>query len=140
MLFTKILVAVDGSRHSLAAAHYARGIARTQMAEIILFHCPGTLPNIIGGEQREDLETILKEKGSELLEPFRLLMNEFDILFTEIVQVGNPANKLIAAAEDNKVDLIVMGSRGLTDLEGLFIGSVTHSVLQNTCCPVLIAR
>ncbi len=140
MLFTKILVAVDGSRHSLAAAHYARGIARTQKAEIILFHCAGTLPNIIGGEQRESLLRILEEEGLALLEPFRLLMNEFDVPFIEIVQVGNPANRLVAAAEDNKVDLIVMGSRGLTDLEGLFIGSVTHSVLQNTCCPVLIAR
>lgn len=140
MLFTKILVAVDGSRHSLAAAHYARGIARTQKAEIILFHCAGALPNIIGGEQRESLQRSLQEEGFALLEPFRLLMNEIDVPFTEIVQVGNPAHRLVAVAQDNKVDLIVMGSRGLTDLEGLFIGSVTHSVLQNICCPVLIAR
>ncbi len=140
MLFTKILVAVDGSRHSTTAALYARGIARTQKAEIILFHCPGNLPRIIGGAQREDLERNLREEGLSLLEPFRVAMNEFDVPYSEIVQVGNPANRLLAAAENNKVDLIVMGSRGLTDLEGLFIGSVTHSVLQRTCCPVLIVR
>ncbi len=140
MLFTKILVAVDGSKHSESAAQYAKGIARTQKAEIVLFNCPGHIPTIVGGTHREDLKKSLLEEGNALLEKFRIIMNESDVPFTEVVKTGNTADVLAGVADDMGVDLIVMGSRGLSDLEGMLMGSVTHSVMQRTSCPVLLIR
>ncbi len=140
MLFKKILVAVDGSKHSDKAAQYARGVARTQGAELMLLHCPGNIPRIIGGSAREKLEKDLLEEGRKLIENYKNLCDGFNVCYTIEVRTGDPANVLIKYAEENGVDLIVMGSRGLTDLEGLLMGSVTHHVLQRTCCPVLIVR
>ncbi|MCP4755050.1 MAG: universal stress protein [Proteobacteria bacterium] len=52
-----------------------------------------------------------------------------------------PAGSVIPnVAEIEKSSMIVMGSRGLTDLEGLFLGSVTHRVLHLAPCPVLVGR
>lgn len=140
MLFKKILVAVDGSKHSDKAAQYARGVARTQNAELVLLHCPGNIPRLIGGAAREKLQQDLEEAGRQLVANYQNLCEGFNVCYTIEVKIGDPANVLIKYAEENGVDLIVMGSRGLTDLEGLLLGSVTHHVLQRTCCPVLIIR
>ena len=140
MLFKKILVAVDGSKHSDKAAQYARGVARTQNAELVLLHCPGNIPRLIGGAAREKLQQDLEEAGRQLVANYQNLCEGFNVCYNIEVKIGDPANVLIKFAEENGVDLIVMGSRGLTDLEGLLLGSVTHHVLQRTCCPVLIIR
>lgn len=43
---------------------------------------------------------------------------------------GDPTAEIIAAANDNKADVIVMGRRGIGALRGLLIGSVSHKVMQ----------
>jgi len=140
MLFKRILVAVDGSDHAAKAAQYARGMARTQGAELVLLHCPGNIPRLIGGAALEQLRKDLEAEGEELVKEYRSLCDGYDVCYTIEVRIGDPANVLIRYAEENDMDLIVMGSRGLTDFEGLLLGSVTHNVLQRTCCPVLIIR
>jgi len=140
MLFTKILVAVDGSKHAHKAAEYARGVARTQKADLELIFCPGHIPTLVGGSAREKLEKELHEEGLKIIDQFADLCEGYDVCYNRIVKTGNPADVIIKHAEDNGFDLIVMGSRGLSDLEGIILGSVTHHVLQRTCCPVLIIR
>ena len=53
---------------------------------------------------------------------------------------GLVANQIVSIGTENDVDLIVMGSRGLSDIAGVFLGSVAHKVLHLARCPVLIAR
>ena len=53
---------------------------------------------------------------------------------------GLAANQIVSIGAENGVDLIVMGSRGLSDVAGMFLGSVAHKVLHLAKCPVLIAR
>lgn len=66
---------------------------------------------------------------------------EADGLTTEIeVRHGDPAHEIIRAATDWEADLIVMGTRGLTGLQRLLLGSVARKVLQHAPCSVLIAR
>jgi nucleotide-binding universal stress UspA family protein len=58
----------------------------------------------------------------------------------QLVERGGVAEEIIRFVDEHGPDLLVMGSRGLTDLEALVKGSVTHQVLANVVCPVLIAR
>jgi nucleotide-binding universal stress UspA family protein len=57
----------------------------------------------------------------------------------EVVR-GNPTVEIIAFAERNEVDLIVMGSRGLSPIDGVVMGSVSERVLRGAPCPVTIVR
>ncbi|MFR0875738.1 MAG: universal stress protein [Bilophila wadsworthia] len=58
----------------------------------------------------------------------------------KIVLHTSTAEGIIETAEDMKCDLIVMGSRGRSDIEGLLLGSVTHKVLTLATVPVLVVR
>lgn len=53
---------------------------------------------------------------------------------------GHPAEAIAEAAEQIGADLIVMGTRGLTDFQGMFMGSVSHKVLHVAQCPCLLVR
>jgi nucleotide-binding universal stress UspA family protein len=53
---------------------------------------------------------------------------------------GDPATCILAAAEDQKADLIVMGTRGLSALKGLFVGSVSHKVNYLSKCTCITVK
>jgi len=53
---------------------------------------------------------------------------------------GHAAKEIVDTARTEGSDLIVMGSRGLSDIAGLFVGSVTHQVLRLAHIPVLVVR
>jgi len=53
---------------------------------------------------------------------------------------GDPASAILAAAEEQKSDLIVLGTRGLSDLKGLFVGSVSHKVSHLATCTCVTVK
>ena len=63
-----------------------------------------------------------------------------DIPVEELYEVGSPGPVLLNMAEDNGIDLVVMGSRGLGPLKGIFMGSVSSYMVSRSKCPVLIVK
>ena len=59
---------------------------------------------------------------------------EHDLLF------GNPADEIVEFAKQKQIDLIVMGSRGLSDIKGLFLGSVSHKVSHLAECTCITVK
>jgi nucleotide-binding universal stress UspA family protein len=53
---------------------------------------------------------------------------------------GEPGPEIVKYANENKVDLIVLGSRGLNALQELVLGSVSHKVAKRAHCPVMIVK
>jgi nucleotide-binding universal stress UspA family protein len=60
--------------------------------------------------------------------------------YEAVLENGKPAEVILALAEQNESDLIVVGSRGFGDLKSLILGSVSHKVLQTAECPCLIIK
>ncbi len=136
----RILLPVDGSSHSQRAAEYAAGLARTYGASLILVHCHQSFPNLLGEPYFQDAVTKIITASETLMAPFRDFLDEKEVDFEEHILEG-PAGKVLPnLAEQLDADLIVMGSRGLSDLEGLVLGSVTHKVLHQVDCPVLVVK
>ena len=140
MKINKLLVPVDGSDHSMRAAAYAAELARLIRARILLIHCHRPFPGIRGEPYFQKAVTKILRTADDLLKPYRAALSEQQIDFEDQIFEG-PAGKVIAGvAEAESCDMIVMGSRGRSDLEGLLLGSVTHRVLHSAPCPVLVIR
>ncbi len=57
-----------------------------------------------------------------------------------MLREGNPAEAILKAAKQVDADLIVLGTRGLSDLKGLLLGSVSHKVIQLSPCSCLVVK
>jgi len=136
----KILVAVDGSAHSDKVLETAVEYANLFGAQVILVHCHKKFPTILGEPHRNEAIVNTLRDSEKLIQPFVERLEKEQIDF-ESRLMEEPAGAVISdIAEIQECDLVIMGSRGLTNLEGLLLGSVTNRVLHTTPCSVLVVK
>lgn len=138
--FKKILVPLDDSEHSRKAFRYALGLAQGQKPHVALLHSVGRIPMLIGGEPRKDLLADLVREAEKLLAPYVKKLREVGVEPAIIIKEGRAGEVIVQEAKSGEYDLIVMGSRGLSSLEELLMGSDAQRVLSTAHCPVLIIR
>jgi nucleotide-binding universal stress UspA family protein len=139
--YKKILLPVDGSESSKFAMKNALGIADAMKSEVLLLYVTGVIPVFITGQPKEEAIQSQMEEADQILVPYREFLTDHRVNFNEVIMAGfNAGEKICVAARDQKCDLIVMGSRGLGDLAGMMLGSVTHRVLSHCDIPVLVTR
>lgn len=138
-MFSKFLVAVDGSESAKKAFDKSLQLARKCNATIDLAH---VIKCELGGDSSEVFDLIegIKRKAEKMLEPYRTEASKLGVpLNTKVVQ-GDPAQIIIHLAKESNYDLIIMGSRGRGPLQELLLGSVSLKVLHHASSPVLIIR
>lgn len=142
MIYSNILIPVDGSEDSEFACDMAVGLMKALPGKetIHLLHCVDIVPALIGGKHREELLKEYEEKAELLFKPCRTAFEKVGNTCLTHVLYGEPGQLIAQAASDYGCDLIIMGSRGMNDLKGLVLGSVSHHVLQYAEVPVLLAR
>ena len=86
-------------------------------------------------------DTVLEKFGNLLLEKSasRARSQGLDTVATELLD-EDPADAILRYAERNNIDLIVAGSRGLGGIKGLFLGSVSHKLIEEVKCPCLVVK
>ena len=141
-MFNRILVAIDGSKMSEKALKSAIDIAKERYSKIEVIHVekklaiteemPYTTVDNIYSQQRKEAEDLLNQAVS-------LAENEGIKIETQCV-IGEPYIQIIKRAEERNCQLIVIGSRGLGNIKGLMLGSVSQKVSQLAHCPVLIIK
>jgi nucleotide-binding universal stress UspA family protein len=140
MSASKILLPVDGSSHSLRATHYAVKIAKCLGSDILLIHCHKAFPVTMGEPYLQKMITKRLENSNRLLQEYRDLLKDKGITFEDRAFEGSPGSVICNVAKMEKCEMIIMGSRGRTDLKGLLLGSVAHRVLHAAPCPVTIVK
>ena len=139
--YKKVLLPVDGSVSSRRAMDNAVSLSKIMNLEILLLYVTGAIPAVITGKPREEAEKSQKEEADVVLVPYLAFLNENKVNFNVmVVPAFRVWNRICKVAEDEKCDMIIMGSRGLGDWEGVMIGSVTHKVLAHCTVPVLVVR
>jgi nucleotide-binding universal stress UspA family protein len=143
----KILVPVDFSKPSLHAVDMAADIARKTGARLVLLHVVeeivGNSMNVEGqvgtGDNWEDKVFTLKliEKAKKQLAKLTEDSKLEGVKVTTELRVGTAYHGMNQIIIDNKVDLVVMGTSGRSNLEQMIIGSNTEKVVRTSHCPVL---
>ncbi|MGE4554366.1 MAG: universal stress protein [Desulfovibrionaceae bacterium] len=140
MKLETVLVPVDDSEHAGRAVRYAIGLAKLTGARLVILHCYRPVPKVLGVPNFENMANRLMAAAEELLDEYRPLLDASGVSYRSFAAPGRRAQVIHDTAIAAKADLILMGSKGRTDLEGLLLGSVTHQVLQISPCPVLVVR
>jgi nucleotide-binding universal stress UspA family protein len=82
----------------------------------------------------------VKEVGLRLVEQSAQKLSKAGFTAEPLCQLGNPAEKIMKVASKQHADLIVMGAKGLADIDRFLLGSVSTRVVQHTHCAVLVVR
>ncbi len=130
----RVLVPTDFSVCSMWALRYAEELARRFGAEIALVHVDQSLAP--GSELAETRQAAAREE----LEGLVALLRERGVPAHSLLRSGGPAEQIMATAEAEHADLIVMGTHGRTGLTHVLMGSVAESVVRRSSCPVLTVR
>ncbi len=131
----KILVAVDGSKYAEKALEYAAQLSQNYSANLALLHVEEDKLVRIGGPQVEDClgtvgNCILKDAATKVK----------GITFDKRLEYGSPAEIIIKVAKKANVDIIVVGSRGLSSVRQYLLGSVSDDISMHARSSVLIVR
>ncbi|OUC14957.1 MAG: hypothetical protein B0A82_09430 [Alkalinema sp. CACIAM 70d] len=157
-MFEKILVAIDRSPSHQSVFEVALTLAKALSGKLILLSVPSSddpacphLPTLntnlypLGFDRTvtevyEELWQIYTQKGEEFLTSLVEEANAAGIP-AEFLQVpGNPERTICATAQELDVDLIVLGRRGHSGLNELFLGSTSNYVLHHASCSVLTVQ
>ena len=141
-MYDTILVPTDGSDHAVRAGEHARYLADAFDATVHVVTAvdiqSAAGPFDAGGVS-EEFVARLEERGEETLEAVRAVVDGDDAVRTATLR-GEPSEAILGYAADHDVDLVAMGTHGLTGVERYVTGSVTERVVSRSPAPVLTTR
>lgn len=149
-MFTRILVAIDGSNHAQHALSVAINIATKYESHIQLLSVvhPNTFVSSPYPPTSSTIQLMEQAWEAQRQHQHMILSSAFEELRQQhpqlecsmTINAGRPADLIVQTAIEDQVDLIVMGSRGLGGIKQLFLGSVSDRVADEAHCPVLIVK
>lgn len=140
----KILLAVDGSEGSARAATVAFEIAEMTNSKLYIIHViPTPIVKQIALMSDSDAEEILAKyaaKGETLLEGVKASATDYKLDIELILDRGSPGDRIIAKSTELEVDLVVLGSQGISGGSRTGIGGSSERVLLGIDCPILVVK
>ena len=169
-MFQNIVVATDGSDHANRAMEVGAKLASACGARLTVIHvAPKYVPievaeksNNLPQEVKDEIQRIYDGMGGLALSAYatvpapqsaieflgNAILDRADNVAHEngiqqvsrVLVFGNAAEEIVTEAEKAKADLITIGTRGLSDLRGLVMGSVSHKVIHLASCPCITVK
>jgi nucleotide-binding universal stress UspA family protein len=140
--FSHILFATDGSENSEQVQEYVKDIAAKFMAKVTILNVY-EIPLMINNYEfhAEIYDLVLKEaihNSDKILEKAKKDLQSINEYVDTLSLQGNPEKVIIETAELKNCDLIVMGTRGLSEFKSFLLGSTSNYVVHHAKCPVFI--
>jgi nucleotide-binding universal stress UspA family protein len=142
----KILLAVDGSESAVRATRKlvesAAAYKDPPQVEVVTVHLP--VPHVGGFSgvvvTHEMVEQYYREEGQKALAPSKQLLDQAKIRYTPHILVGDIANCIVEHAQKSGCDMIYMGTRGMTAMSNMLVGSIATKVLHLAHVPVVLVH
>jgi nucleotide-binding universal stress UspA family protein len=136
----KVLVATDGSEHSMKAVQRALELAEKQGAQVTLMSVAYYGADYLEG-MPPNIKDKLEDEAREALKKGKAVFDAKNLPVETTLEAGLvPANLIIRKAQDGKFDRIVIGSTGLNALERILMGSTAAKVVAHAPCEVTVVR
>lgn len=138
----KILVPTDGSLGAAKAARWAATLAKSVDGTLVLVHISPLVSAAVMGMRALDeagFEEMRRALSDDALRQTREVLPD-DVPVEQLQAFGDPAKEIVHLASKLEVDLIVMGSRGLSAFKELILGSVCDKVMRHAGVPVTVVR
>lgn len=142
-MYTRILIATGGSPWSDAAAAYAIALAAHMQAElrilaVLTVSGVYAMPEVMASS--ELLMESVEQQGQDMLAQTTVRATDAGVPHVALLKWGNVAETILQTAAEERCDLIVLGSRGLSGFKRLMLGSISNAVAAKAQCPVLIIK
>jgi nucleotide-binding universal stress UspA family protein len=142
-VFRKIIVPIDFSEHSSRALDMAIDLAKVSRGAVHIVHSYPINPMLLspyGVAVPPDLETGFREATDRQLREWAARASKAGLEVEIFTSVDAPSEAISRHAEEIQADLIVMGTRGLTGLKHVVLGSVAERTIRHAPCPVLTLK
>jgi nucleotide-binding universal stress UspA family protein len=137
MKMDRIVVAVDGSANSIAAVRWAADLAVVTGAEVVAVHAVGLLEGR-DAEGPRPTQSHRDEIRARFESTWCSPLVAADVPSRRLLRDGNPVSVILAVADEEAADLVVVGSRGLGGYPELLLGSTSTQIAQRSSRPVVI--
>ena len=140
-IFSKVLVAIDGSEKSMDAAEYSICISENYNAQLYALNVIRVDPDLFISAKMPDYILEMKNESQKYLDKVKLKASEKTIqIKTEIIASLSVAGGIVEYAKNKNINLIVLGTRGISGFKKLLIGSVASGVITYAQSPVLVVK
>jgi nucleotide-binding universal stress UspA family protein len=139
----RILVPLDFSRHAESILEWATHLAEEHDSKLLLlhaYHLPVEFQQLEGAYLPQDFWASVKSEAEQNLNRYAEPLRAKGLTVEVIVREGYPATVIEEEAVELEADLIVIGTRGLSGLKHLLLGSIAERVVQKSPCPVLTVK
>lgn len=145
----RILIAIDKSGYKEKIIAYAITLSKSLGASVTAIHVLdkaslGVIRNMIGyyrGGRAEEYEKAVKKQAEEFLNKTKVILEKEGVNTTIAVVIkSSAAEGIIDYAKDNDIDLILIGTKGITGGARFLMGGIANSVIGHAHCPVLAIR
>lgn len=139
--YKRILIATDGSENVKNAVDWGVELARATNAELFAVY---VIPEVSAGISSrgvgwgEALRQHLKEEGTDATGYVKEKADKAGVKVETAILEGNPTDSILEYAENNGIDLIVMGTLGKTGIRRFLLGSVAENVVRHSTNQVLV--
>ncbi len=141
----KILVPVDGSKYSMEGVKVALKYAKATKTDIYIMTVTPFIPGLdleISAKEMDSLNESMKSRGEEVLGKAQSMLTSEGVTAKTVLSSSiSAADEIVSFAEKEKVDLIIIGSRGLGGAATrFFMGSVASKVVSHAPCSVYVVK
>jgi nucleotide-binding universal stress UspA family protein len=137
--FQKILVGFDGSQQAEKATEIALALAKSVDSTLLVF-AVARPPEPATMVESDAMLDDAREHFEEQFKNIRLPARELEVELKTDIAVGHPIEQIVHRAETDRIDLIVLGRRGMSRFEKILVGSTSEKVLRYAHCPVMVVR